>query len=297
MDVSVILVNYNTLSLTMSCIDSIFMHTQDIDFEVIVVDNDSYDGSQDILSADSRILFIESGSNLGFGRANNLGMLKATGKYIFFLNTDTLLFNNSLKIFYDFAETCFGHIKLGGIGCQLIDGDHNVTHSYSHFPKVNESFINEIRDHWRFLTGQKKPRRVNRYKDCPFGFYEVDYVTGADLFVKRSVLDEVGAFDPDFFMYYEETEMQYRWWRKGYKQLIIEGPEIMHLERKSTVNALNISCEMRDLHSRILYFKKTSHPLVYVYYRMMFVLFRLLYIIMPSISFVDKISFFRLILS
>ena len=75
MDVSVILVNYNTLSLTMSCIDSIFLHTQDIDFEVIVVDNDSHDGSQDILAADSRILFIESGSNLGFGRANNLGML------------------------------------------------------------------------------------------------------------------------------------------------------------------------------------------------------------------------------
>lgn len=73
MDVSVILVNYNTLSLTMSCIDSIFLHTQDIDFEVIVVDNDSHDGSQDILAADSRILFIESGSNLGFGRANIWG--------------------------------------------------------------------------------------------------------------------------------------------------------------------------------------------------------------------------------
>lgn len=84
MDVSVILVNYNTLSLTMSCINSIFLHTQDIDFEVIVVDNDSHDGSQDILAADSRILFIESGSNLGFGRANNLGMLRAIGKYIFF---------------------------------------------------------------------------------------------------------------------------------------------------------------------------------------------------------------------
>lgn len=85
MDVSIIIVNYNTKKLTSDCINSIYQYTTNINFEVIVVDNASNDGSVDLLKKDKRIILIESSQNLGFGRANNLGYTYATGKYIFLL--------------------------------------------------------------------------------------------------------------------------------------------------------------------------------------------------------------------
>lgn len=99
MDVSVIIVTYNTLALTRDCIDSIFRHTANVQFEVIVVDNASEDGSYDYFSKDRRIIYVYSQENMGFGRANNLGLEYASGEYIFLLNSDTYLKNNAIKIF------------------------------------------------------------------------------------------------------------------------------------------------------------------------------------------------------
>ena len=104
MDVSVIIVNYNTIELTLNCINSIFTHTLGIDFEVIVVDNNSDDGSGEILRLDKRIVFIQNLANEGFGSANNIGYRYAKGKYLFLLNSDTILLNNAIKLFYDYAE-------------------------------------------------------------------------------------------------------------------------------------------------------------------------------------------------
>ena len=101
MDVSIIIVNYNTRQLTSNCIESIFKYTNGVSFEVILVDNASTDGSIDFFTNDERIIFISSKENLGFGRANNLGYKVAKGRYIFLLNSDTLLLNNAIKIFCD----------------------------------------------------------------------------------------------------------------------------------------------------------------------------------------------------
>ena len=98
MDVSIIIVNYNTKNLTLQCIDSIYEKTIGVSFEIIIVDNNSTDGSQELLSQDNRIVFVEAGENLGFGKANNLGVEKSNGKFIFFLNSDTILVNNAINI-------------------------------------------------------------------------------------------------------------------------------------------------------------------------------------------------------
>ena len=87
MDVSVIIVNYNTKQMTLDCINSVFEQTKDISFEVFLVDNNSTDGSLELFNKDTRIHFIESGENLGFGRANNLAYPQTKGKYIFFLKS------------------------------------------------------------------------------------------------------------------------------------------------------------------------------------------------------------------
>ena len=295
-DVSIIIVNYNTCELTKQCIDSIFDKTKEVSFEVIVVDNDSKDNSVEMLSADARIVFIESGVNIGFGRANNLGLEKAKGKYVFFLNSDTLLLNNAVKYFFDFAENNLS-LSIGGLGCQLVNGDYEHVHSSSKFPKMFETFKYEIKDHIAaVLNAQKANRNSCMYKDSPFGYYEVDYVTGADLFVSRAVLNLYGKFDPDFFMYYEETEMQFRWRKSGLKQFVIDGPRIVHLEQKSTVRSNNFARELRDTKSRILYFKKTEHSFNYYMFRFLLLIFRIHYLVKPSLSFRQKQDFFNLIL-
>ena len=104
--VSIIIVSYNTKELTKKAIQAVFDKTEGIEYEIIVVDNDSKDGSVEELknTFQEKITVIESKENLGFGRANNLGIKQSKGKYIFLLNSDTELINNAIKIFYDYME-------------------------------------------------------------------------------------------------------------------------------------------------------------------------------------------------
>ena len=106
MQVSVIIVNYNTKELTKQAIQSVFDRTEGVEYEIIVVDNDSKDGSVEELKKifQNKITIIESKENLGFGRANNLGIKQSKGKYVFLLNSDTELINNAIKIFYDYKR-------------------------------------------------------------------------------------------------------------------------------------------------------------------------------------------------
>ena len=295
MDVSIILVNYNTCNLTISCIESIFKYTKDIDFEIIVVDNNSSDESQARLINDKRIIFIESGANLGFGRANNLGLSKAKGDFVFFLNSDTILLNNAVKKFWDFATT-HSSFAIGALGCQLVDENNYHVHSSSNFPNIYDSFIFEIKDHISTLLGKQKTMRTsNYYKEDSFNYYEVDYVTGADMFVRRYTLNKHGGFDPDFFMYYEETELQHRWKKQGFHNFIIEGPRIVHLERKSSKLVNTFNREFRDLTSRILYFKKTESMCSYITFRIMLVCFRIHYFFKCSIKLNEKKRLLKLL--
>lgn len=268
MDVSIIIVNYNTKNLTLQCLDSIYEKTKDVSFEIIVVDNNSTDGSQELLSHDKRIVFVEAGENLGFGKANNLGLRQAQGKYIFFLNSDTLLLNNAVKEFFIFAESQTKNI--GAIGCLLTDKLGRVIHSFSEFPSINWVFKSVIVAHFFQLFFKKKYQLYDKAdSDITLPVFQVDYVTGADLFVRRTVIDKYGAFDPDFFMYYEESEMQYRWSKNGYLSYIIKAPQIIHFEggsqKKNT--DFNVDKFIRSFNSEKSYFKKTKSRYCYLLYR------------------------------
>ena len=130
-EVSVIIVNYNTISLTKQCIVSIFRYTTGISFEVILVDNGSSHGSAELFSKDERIVFIPSSENIGFGRANNLAFLKSSGKYIFLLNSDTYLKNNAIGLFFDYAEHASSDNAC--LGSLLLDSKDCIVHSYGNF--------------------------------------------------------------------------------------------------------------------------------------------------------------------
>jgi hypothetical protein len=288
-NVSIIIVNYNTLHVLQPCLDSIVEHTKDISYEIIVVDNGSTDGSIEVLSADQRVTFVPTGENLGFGRANNRGLELANGKYIFFLNSDTLLRNNAVKMFYDFAEQYQEQHpgQLGAIGCILEDCHGNRIHSYGQFPKMSDDFRKYL---WTPIL-----KALHHYKepviDYPDNWMKVDYVTGADLFVSRQVLDECDAFHPAFFMYFEESEMEHRFMLHGFDNILLNGPRIVHLEGEGGKEG-NTSKFLRDTlrqqKSEYIYYRLTEPSWKYYLYRIGHPILRQTVWMNPNISFSDK---------
>jgi len=264
MDVSIIIVNYNTKALTHDCLRSVFDKTFSIKFEVIVVDNSSSDGSVELIKKDfPNVKLIENADNVGFGRANNIGIRLAKGKYVFLLNSDTILINNAVKSFFNFMETS-SKDNIGAIGGYLLDADHNIIHSYCDFPTIGRLFLSDI----KILIGLLKQKKEEQLTVKP-----VDYITGADLFMSKTLLDKIGVFDPVFFIFYEETDLQYRMKRSGYERLIVPGPAIIHFEGKST----SISNQRRLLfeESKFKYLRKHHNKFLVFLYKYCYILMRI----------------------
>lgn len=295
MQVSIIIVNYNTKHLTADCIDSIIAKTSEVEYEIILVDNASSDGSQEEFSSDGRILFLEAGDNLGFGKANNLGAQHAKGDYIFFLNSDTLLLNNAIYEMWRYSEE-HKEDNIGGLGCILCDGNNQRCHSYA---KLN-TWKDIVKSYFiaPFCKSKAKEIMAMDAEDESKDAFEVGYVTGADLFVSRKVIDECGCFDPDFFMYSEESEMQWRFKKHVYKNMIIKSPKIMHLEGMS--QAKKKSPTMKKIimtqSSLYLYVKKTSSKFEYLLFQLLFPITRLPFLLLAKRSIRDKLMYIKMFL-
>jgi len=290
-DVSIIIVNYNTLHFVKPCVDSIVEQTKDIDYEIIVVDNGSTDGSCEVLRKDKRLVFLPIGKNVGFGRANNYGFRNAAkGEYVFFLNSDTILVNNAIKQMYDFARQYEG--KVGALGCVLEDLEGHPIHSYGPFPKMS--------DDWMKLLIAPIQKGLHLYKAKPFvwpdTWMKVDYITGADLFVSKSVLETCGLFNPAFFMYYEETELELRFAKKGYDNILLAGPRIIHLEggsAKNTQTSQFFRDNFRQQKSEYIYYKLTEPKWKYLLFRVFHPILRQTLWFNPNVSFADKLSIMK----
>ena len=291
-DVSIILVNYNTRTLTIQCLHSIFEQTKNLSIEVLVVDNHSKDGTQqEIRQSFPKVILIENEVNLGFGRANNLGIQRAKGKYLFFLNTDTLLLNNAVKMFFDFMEES-SLFPLGGIGGVLLDEKKNMTHSSDQFPNKWEPIKSQFIGYFtkKYVSVQIK-RELSQYSKDK-SYVEVDYVTGADLFVSKSLIEAFGGFDPNFFMYFEETDLQYRMHAQGYKNAIINGPEIIHYQGSSDSKP-RFSPAKRAMNDRSMfyYFKKRAGVFGYYLFRVGYFLVKLPLLLDKRVPFSERLRY------
>lgn len=251
MDVSIIIVNYNTIDILVNAIDSIFEKTLDLIFEVIVVDNNSTDNSKSILSEkyNSQIIYVSLSDNIGFGRANNEGIKIAKGRNIFFLNPDTILLNNAIKILSDCLDE---NHNIGACGGNLYDEDMKPAHS---FRRIFPSIFLELND----LFFQMPERILFRNKEFNYSQkpIEVAYITGADLMVKSFVLNKVGSFNTSFFMYFEETELCWRIWKNKLKIVCIPESRIQHLEGRSFKSHINEKRIEMIENGRFIYYKTT----------------------------------------
>ena len=287
-DVSIIIVNYNTCQITKECINSIFNYTSDVNFEIILIDNNSKDESYTEFSIDKRIKYFYLDSNLGFGKANNIGFEHSLGKYLFLLNSDTLLKSNAVKEFFLYMENTTPDI--GCVGTILKDIENNPNDSYFDFPTLWSglrayTFIGHI---FNKIGNTSKPRYKN-------GF--VDYISGADLFLRREIIEKYGLFDPEFFMYYEETEMQYRYKKNGIKCVIFDKPQIIHLEGysvKKSTNALKIKNLKRQIllvNSFCLYLRKTKGYIYCFLFKLLYFILSPLWLVNYKYKFKDRLNY------
>ncbi|GAB6009725.1 glycosyltransferase family 2 protein [Dysgonomonas reticulitermitis] len=249
-EVSVIIVNYNTSELLDNCIDSVQLKTEDVDYEIIVVDNNSEKGSLDhLIKKYPTVNFIFSEENLGFGRANNLGVSYANGKYLFFLNPDTLLINNAILILLNYIEN---DSQVGICGGNLYEEDLTPALSY-----YEMSPYSRYTQEWLTLLGLSRPKNYhddNRIK-------AVRAIIGADLLIRKEVFDTLGGFDPDFFMYFEELYLCNRVRESGYKIVAIPEAQIIHIGGAAAENKdeeLHKWSYQEHWYSRFIYFHKTE---------------------------------------
>ncbi|MGJ1445020.1 glycosyltransferase family 2 protein [Sphingobacterium spiritivorum] len=257
MDISIIIVNYNTKFLTTNCIQSILDFTLDIKYEIIVVDNASTDGTvAEIRELYPNTKIITLLENVGFGRANNFGSENATGEFLFFLNSDTLLIENSLKKMVDFFRSHELQLNLGVLGCLLVDETMNQNGFGSKFPHPS-TFLQESIGKIPLLRNFVKPTVSSSY-EISAEFFNVDYVIGADMLMRRSVFNSYQGFDKEYFMYYEESDLQLKMSRSGYKNYIFTGTKIIHLEDGSGKSQLRYSNRKRIIlhQSKITYVRK-----------------------------------------
>lgn len=251
MDVSIILVNYNTADLLLACIRSILGKTEQLIYEIIVVDNASSDSSVELVrSKFPSVKVIANEENVGFGVANNIGVQNAQGKYVWFLNSDTLLINNAAKILHDAIE---GYPKAVIAGGNLYDANMKpATSFYQTMPGLWADV-----DYLFFNIFSKLKYKTNLNFNHSSRIIEVDgFISGADLMIERSIFEDIGGFDKDFFMYYEETELTYRIKRLGFKIISVPEAQIIHLEGASETKKENSL--RRTFESKFKYINKTN---------------------------------------
>lgn len=258
MTCSIIIINYNTKHLTTDCIHSVKKYTEDISHEIILVDNASTDGSKEHFENFEGIKYIYSDTNLGFGRANNLGVQQAEGEFLFFLNSDTLLIEDSITKLHSFFVNNEDQLNIGVLGCPLIDKNHTINGYGNSFPTCS----NEKNKVWKQIPFVSSFILLQEEKVYDFSktYFEIDYVIGADMFMRKSLFEKLDGFFHKFFMYYEETDLQKRISNLGYKQYIYTKTNIIHLEEASSKTIVNYSNKKRIMThtSRVLYLKRND---------------------------------------
>ncbi len=253
--VSVIIVNYNTKDLVCDCVRSVIAKTKDVNYEIVVVDNASLDGSAVKLRQEfPEIKLIENTTNGGFAQANNLAIRESDADYLFVLNPDTTLINNAMKIFVEFMERPENR-DVACCGGALYNERMEPQESYGIFPTL-EKIVFKVFRLKKIFRKYYRERLKNVSENCGAVQKTVDYIVGADMFIRRSVFNTVGLFDEDFFLYFEETELCWRMFQNGYRSVILPDAKIIHLAGKSFSDAAETKrIRAREI-SRFLFFRK-----------------------------------------
>jgi len=232
LDLSVIIVNYNVKYFLEQCLCSVKKACRNIDAEIIVVDNHSTDGSRSFLEQSFRgVKFTWNDANTGFAKANNQALSQAQGKYILFLNPDTILAEDAISTCFNFFEQ---NKQAGAVGVRMIDGSGQfLKESKRAFPSPLTSFY-KLSGLAKLFPRSKTFARYHLGHLSENKNHEVDVLAGAFMMMPKAVLDITGSFDETFFMYGEDVDLSYRVQAAGYKNFYLADTTIIHFKGEST---------------------------------------------------------------
>ena len=229
--ISVIIVSWNVREFLVPCINSIIAKTSFKDYEIIVVDNASSDGTvETVKNRFPSVKLIENGENLGFARACNIGAKKARAKYLFFLNPDTELREKALDNLLSFLEK---NMEADAVGAKLLWPDGNYQESYRRFPGTFFSILEVFEFHYYFPGNSLKLCSVYGPKSFEKS-QEIDWVVGAAFAVRREIFGKINGFDEDFFMYSEDVDLCKRIKNAGGKVYFCPDSKVVHYRGKSS---------------------------------------------------------------
>jgi hypothetical protein len=220
--VSIVIVNFNGGEVIIDCLKSIFLHCSTVPFEVIVVDNASTDQSPDrITQAFPPVLLLPQSSNLGFGTANNVGVGHAQGEYLFLLNSDVVL---TADILPPLLAKLNQDPRIGIVGPRLLNPDGSFQLSVSREIGLLGEFLT-LQQVWRYRNPASRDALAQIYDHDQ----AVEIVVGAAMVMRRSLFNQVGGFDENFFMYFEESDLCKRIRDLGHTILYTPEVSVVHL--------------------------------------------------------------------
>jgi GT2 family glycosyltransferase len=260
LDVSIVIVNWNTKEILRNCLRSVYEQAGEIDFEIIVIDNASNDGSTEMVNNEfPYVILLKNAENRGFAVANNQGMAIARGRYVLLLNSDTVVLDNAIAKTVSFADH---HKDTAVVGCRVLNPDGSTQQTCFMFPSMLNMFLSSTYLYKLFSNNSFFGReRMACWKRNDVR--EVDVVTGCFMLVKQDVIMKVGVLDERFFMYGEETDWCYRCKQAGWKTLFTPSAEIIHLGGESSKQAITEMILLRR-GSKLLFFKKHKGWFVYI---------------------------------
>jgi hypothetical protein len=259
-DLSIIIVNWNSANFLKKCLESISNTTKGITFEIIVVDNASYDGCERIAEEDSLdIVFVQSDRNVGFGKANNLGYRYSSGRNLLFLNPDTEVLQSAIPEMLRYLDSMK---DAGAIGCKLLNGDRSPqTSCIQAFPTIMNQLVDMEYLRKRFpmwdFWGIKALFSDQQYP------VEVDVVSGACIMIKHDVFEEVELFSTDYFMYAEDVDLCFRIKKAGYKVYYTNKASIVHHGSGSTNCRSEVIFPVLMMRESVLGFLKKTRGAIY----------------------------------
>ncbi len=246
MDISIVIVNWNTRALLLDCLASVYAMVRDVSFEVFLVDNASSDGSVEAVRAHyPQVSVIQNEKNLGFAAANNKALRVMQGRYALLLNTDAIVTEGAIARLFRYMEI---HGEVAMTCGQLLNADGSKQNSIANFPGLLSLLCNETV--LRLLFPRKFPSKRQEYR-API---EVESCIGACLMVRKKAMDAVGLLDERYFFFMEETDWAFAMHRAGWKSSFVPDARIYHLQGQSAGH--DVRARIMFYRARYQYFRK-----------------------------------------
>ena len=248
---SIIIVSYNTKELLIGCLSSILKSLENVDFEIIVVDNHSEDGStKEVQTRFPQVRLIENQNNKGFAAANNQGLREMRGEFALLLNPDTIVGEEAIDKMVEFMKE---NDDVGILGPKIINPDGSLQASAFSYPTLIDDIILGFRSNL-FFTGKFISHYHSRLYHLPDHPFRVDWVSGACLMIRKKTIEDIGLLDERLFLFAEDLDWCLRAKNGGWKVIYFPRACIVHYGGQSTKK--NLQMKIWSFYFKRFYFAK-----------------------------------------